>query len=311
MKILIVEDDIGMQDLLAAMVRSLGHEVMTADNGAEAWDLHQTQKFPLVICDWVMPIMSGTEFTRKVRTSQQLHYTYIILISSMTGKNNYLQVMDAGADDFVPKPVDKDELAARIRVAERIIRLQVQLEEMSQLDGLTGLSNRRRFDLILNEDWRRQRRAGGPISLIMIDIDFFKNYNDHYGHLAGDEVLKTVSTVLDREGNRAGDLVARYGGEEFAVILAGTTESASILIAERIRKEVTNLRIPHEYSQVADHITISLGVATVHPEPDQSNPNSLVSLADTALYQAKRHGRNQVAVYREGMEVNGTESPQQ
>ncbi|MCA0445499.1 MAG: diguanylate cyclase [Bacteroidetes bacterium] len=299
MQVLIAEDDIHMQNLLSLMVQSFGHEVFTADNGREAWELYQTHQFPLIISDWLMPEVSGVELCKRIRISQKLNYTYIILVSSMSGRKNYLEGMEAGADDFVGKPVDKDELHARIRVGERIISLQLQLEEMSQTDGLTNLANRRRFDEALNEEWRRAKRTGNPVSLIMIDIDHFKKYNDNYGHLEGDYCLKQVSAVLAHTGNRPGDLVARFGGEEFVVLLSGASLEPAKKMAENLRAAVSNLKIRHEYSENADHVTISLGLASIVPAFDQNNPNVLISLADTALYQAKKSGRNRVVVFKE------------
>ncbi|MBN8706086.1 MAG: diguanylate cyclase [Bacteroidetes bacterium] len=299
MQVLIAEDDIHMQNMLLLMVQSFGHEVFTADNGREAWELYQTHQFPMIISDWLMPELSGVELCKRIRISQKLNYTYIILVSSMSGRKNYLEGMDAGADDFVGKPVDKDELHARIRVGERIISLQIQLEEMSQTDGLTNLANRRRFDEALNEEWRRAKRTGIPVSLIMIDIDHFKKYNDNYGHLEGDYCLKQVSTVLAHTGNRPGDLVARFGGEEFVVLLSGASLEPAKRMAENLRAAVSNLKLRHEYSENADHITISLGLASIVPAFDQNNPHVLISLADTALYQAKKSGRNRVVVFKE------------
>lgn len=299
MKVLIAEDDVHMLNLLSIMVQSFGHDVFTADNGREAWELYQNHHFPLIISDWLMPEISGVDLCRKIRKSQKLNYTYIILVSSLSGRKNYLEGMDAGADDFVGKPVDKDELHARIRVAERIINLQMRLEEMTQTDGLTNLANRRRFDEALNEEWRRARRTETPVSLIMIDIDFFKHFNDNYGHLEGDICLKKVSAVLAKTGNRPGDLVARFGGEEFVVLLSGAASDAAQMLAERLRSAVSNLKVKHEYSETADHVTISLGIASVIPGHEQNNPQVLISLADTALYQAKKNGRNQAILFKE------------
>ena len=171
------------------------------------------------------------------------------------------------------------------------------LEHFSFMDGLTAIANRRHFDEVLAQEWRRCLREQTPLSLIMADIDYFKKFNDTYGHQTGDDCLKEVARVLKKSLNRPGDLAARYGGEEFALILSDTDPEGARRVAEALRTRVEGQKIPHKHSSVSKWVTISLGAATLTPTPDQT-PDQLVKASDRALYQAKAEGRNRVAVYR-------------
>lgn len=179
---------------------------------------------------------------------------------------------------------------------KKLRELAVELESQTLVDGLTGIANRRRFDLHLDDEFRRAKRNASPVSLIMIDVDYFKDYNDNYGHQRGDDCLVQIAGALGRVLNRSRDLVARYGGEEFTVILPDTSEDGALQIAEAMRAEVEALMVEHEYSGVARFVTISLGISTVTPE-HATKTGSLIHAADRALYQAKRSGRNCVVVY--------------
>jgi diguanylate cyclase (GGDEF)-like protein len=188
---------------------------------------------------------------------------------------------------------NKNEELTEIR--RQLTESNAQLERLSTLDTLTGLANRRRFDEVLYHEWRRSAREGTPLSLVFCDIDFFKNYNDGYGHLAGDECLGKVARAVSGLSNRPGDLAARYGGEEFVLVLPGTGEEGAVKLAERLRARVVELDIPHAHSPLAPRLTISLGVASAVPRPG-SEPAELLALADRALYAAKEEGRNRVKV---------------
>jgi two-component system chemotaxis family response regulator WspR len=168
------------------------------------------------------------------------------------------------------------------------------LESLSTTDGLTEISNRRRFDEFLGREWLRSMREHAELSLILIDIDYFKQFNDRYGHLAGDDCLRQVATALKRTVQRAGDLVARYGGDEFACILPGTGQKSAGIVAQRITDTIAGLRIPHEGSAVADHVTLSLGLATIIPERGQEY-SDLIRMADQNLYFVKQQERNGIA----------------
>lgn len=186
---------------------------------------------------------------------------------------------------------------------ERKLReLAVELESQTLVDGLTGIANRRRFDQHLDDEFRRAKRNASPVSLIMIDVDYFKNYNDNYGHQQGDECLARISDTLSRTLNRSRDLVARYGGEEFVAVLPDTNEDGALRVAEAMRAEVEALMLEHVYSGIGRHVTISVGVSTIIPG-QATKTASLLHAADRALYQAKRSGRNCVVVYAENGKV--------
>ena len=189
----------------------------------------------------------------------------------------------------------KDELSALKSVEQKLLRNENKLKELTLIDQLTGVTNRRGYDLTVESEWNRARRTRTPLSLIMLDIDFFKNYNDNYGHPAGDECLKRVAMALNSKIVRAGDVVARYGGEEFVVILPGSNKEAAATLAELLRQAVESLNIEHKVSKATDHVTVSLGVATTATNHD-GNYKALLLEADTAMYEAKKAGRNQVKI---------------
>jgi len=190
---------------------------------------------------------------------------------------------------------DKNEELTQIR--RQLTETNAQLARLSTLDTLTGVANRRRFDEVLGHEWRRAARDGTPLSLVFCDIDFFKNYNDGYGHLEGDECLVKVARAVHGISNRPGDLAARYGGEEFVLVLPGTGDEGAATLAERLRARIEELDIPHAYSPLGPRLTISLGVATAVPRPG-SEPAELLALADRAVYAAKAEGRNRVKVLK-------------
>lgn len=194
--------------------------------------------------------------------------------------------------------VQISDVSMAVSREKKLRELASELESQTLVDGLTGIANRRRFDLHLDDEFRRAKRQDSPLSLVMIDVDYFKDYNDNYGHQRGDECLLQIAGALNRVLNRARDLVARYGGEEFTVVLPDTNEDGALQIAESMRTEVEALQVEHAFSGVADHVTISLGVSTMTPG-HTSMSGSLIHAADRALYQAKRSGRNCVVIYTE------------
>jgi diguanylate cyclase (GGDEF)-like protein len=319
-KILIVDDSPDSQLLIKSILEYAGYkDLLTANSALEAFkrlgmDSNATVStdIDLILMDIVMPEMDGIEACRLIKSFEYLRDIPIIIVTA-TAKDLQM-AFAAGATDYITKPLNKVELLARVSSALRLkreidnrkareqelMKLTQQLEELNQmlqrlssLDGLTGIANRRHFDLILKQEWRRALRDATPLSLILIDVDFFKAYNDTYGHQMGDDCLKRVANSLKGVLKRPTDLIARYGGEEFVVLLPKTDVGGAIALAEEMRAGVEALGIAHARSQATDRVTISLGVATVTPNLDSSHAE-LIAEADHALYQAKQEGRNRV-----------------
>ena len=285
----------------------------------EAVKIASELKPTIILQDLVMPEIDGLTMVRFYRANPVLAQVPIIVLSTKEEPEIKSKAFAYGANDYLVKLPDKVELIARIRYHSRAYINQKErdeafraleksqrelaeanqiLQRLSSLDGLTGIPNRRRFDEVLKAEWQRAIRHSTSISLIMLDIDFFKLYNDTYGHQGGDECLKKVARILDESARRDTDLVARYGGEEFVVILPETGTKGAIDVAETMRANIERQNIPHEASKVSDHVTVSMGVATWVPERD-SHPAQLIAMADQALYKAKENGRNQVRSYNQ------------
>lgn len=298
--VLVVDDDPMAREVLTRRLARLGHAATPVADGRQALQILGRQAFDLVLLDLRMPGLDGFQVLRAIRERFSLAHLPVIMVTSADDTESIVQALELGANDYITKPLDFPVALARIRgllLLRQVVRAleaaNEKLEQLSFLDGLTNIANRRRFDEFLAGEWRRAVREGVPLSLIFIDIDFFKAFNDHYGHEAGDEVLRRVATALSGILNRPADLVARYGGEEFVAVLPGTDAKGAAFIAERLRAAVEGLGIPHAASPVAPHVTVSLGVATLVPLRG-SAPEALLAAADQALYQAKREGRNRV-----------------
>ncbi len=310
MRVLIAEDDTVSRTILRRAVEKLGHECLAASDGDEAWRLYEeTPDLDVIISDWMMPGMDGVELCRRVRNSEKNGYTHFIFLTALGDRGHLLTGLQAGADDYLSKPLDRDELQVRLISASRITTLHRKLErqnaelarlkdkffEQARRDPLTDLGNR----LQLREDLEmlkgRAERYGHTYCAALCDIDFFKLYNDHYGHPAGDKILVRVASTL-KDGCRKGDALYRYGGEEFLVILPGQTLESATTVADRLRKDVEALKIPHEAKNLPGVVTISAGVAELSAEHPKTS-DELLKEADTALYRAKQAGRNRVTRY--------------
>jgi diguanylate cyclase (GGDEF)-like protein len=300
--LLVVDDDEMTRDVLTRRLQRIGHAVVAARDGTQALELIGQQPFDAVLLDIKMPGLTGFDVLKKIRQTKSVTDLPVLMVTSSDDSDSVVEALELGANDYITKPLDFPVALARIRTQLLLRRVVVALEEanrklerLSFLDGLTNIANRRRFDEYLAVEWRRAQREHAPVSLILADVDYFKGYNDHYGHEAGDEVLKHVAAALDATVGRPADLVARYGGEEFVVVLPGTDTQGAAALAERLRAAVSALAIPHAHSRAADHVTISLGVATLVP-PREGALEGLITAADQALYEAKRAGRNRLAV---------------
>jgi len=293
MKVLIVEDEPVSKSLLEVFLRKWGYEVVVCHDGGEAWKLLQMDAaLNLVISDWMMPVMTGVELCRKIRETERSNYTYFIILTSKKEKEDVVAGLEAGADDFLIKPFDREELKYRVKIGERIINLEQRIIKLASTDSLTGLLNRRAFMERMNEEIRRASREKRPLSLIMSDIDHFKRINDTFGHQVGDMVLQKFTRQLT-ESSRIYDFVGRYGGEEFVHCLPGADATKAGSVAERIRMRVEAMRIVMPDRSEPIQITVSSGTALFRPESDDSL-DLMLKRADDALYRAKKAGRNRV-----------------
>jgi two-component system cell cycle response regulator len=321
MRILIAEDDAVSRLILQKAVEKLGHACLIAVDGTQAWELYQQSSIDVLVSDWMMPGIDGPELCQRVRAHGSMTYTYFIFLTALRDKEYVLSGMQAGADDYLTKPFDRDELAVKLIAAARITALHQQLEaqraELQRLnthlftqahrDALTGLGNRRQLDEDLATLRERVERYRHRYSVALCDIDAFKQYNDNYGHAAGDEVLRQVAQVMARSC-RTGDVAYRYGGEEFLLRLAEQSGALAALAVERLRHAVEGLAIPHRATTPAGVVTISAGVAELLPGEHKSVA-AVLQEADAALYRAKKAGRNRVVISdgADGMSIAGGE----
>ena len=310
MKILIVEDVRAALQLITAQIKSFGWQPISVENGEQAIAAFRDEQPDLVLLDVVLPDINGFDVARQIRALENPGaWTPIIFLSGRTSDEDIERGISAGGDDYLSKPISQSVLSAKIRAMQRIVQMRTslvvlareldtanhELKRLSASDGLTGIPNRRFFDDYLSREWRRARREESVISLLMCDVDFFKRFNDTYGHQAGDDCLRQIARALSDTMDRASDIVARYGGEEFAIILPRTPRAGAQLVAERARLAVEALNLPNSGSPQAI-ATVSIGLATMQPN-NQNVLRGLIQNADRALYRAKSLGRNIVCTY--------------
>lgn len=302
MKILLVEDSQTLRHATSALIRNAGHEVIIAENGEAALQLIENTPVDMIIMDVEMPGLSGFETTRLMREWLGGFWLPIIFVTGNSDDESYREGIDAGGDDYLIKPISPVIFEAKIKALERITDMRNQLhalnkklETLSQIDGLTEIYNRRTFFEMAKREWLKTARMRQSVTILMIDIDHFKLYNDHYGHPAGDVNLKRVAQAIKQSLHRPSDILARYGGEEFIAFLPDTDRWDSVHVAERIRQAVENLRLEHCKSPTQNTVTVSIGGA-VSAQTTGTNIDDLVILADKALYQAKDLGRNTVSL---------------
>jgi two-component system cell cycle response regulator len=297
-RVLIAEDDAMFRRILRSWLESWGYEVTVAEDGAEAWQILQEIRAPhLLILDWIMPQLNGIDLCRLVRERDSSPYQYILLVTAKDDKQDLVRGLDAGADDYLSKPFDKDELRARLRTGRRILTLQnEQFEAREALrlqathDGLTGIWNRIAILDLLHREFELAGRSTTTLGIIMLDLDHFKSINDTYGHHAGDEVLIEAARRM-QQAVRSYDLIGRYGGEEFLVVSPNCDFEQIQMCAERIRSMMAEAPVLVDGSKI--DITVSAGVATL--APGLTTERDALAAADLALYRAKSAGRNQVA----------------
>jgi diguanylate cyclase (GGDEF)-like protein len=290
--ILIVDDERVNIEVLGETLSS-DYEILVATSGPEALKIAFEQIPDLILLDIVIPDMDGYEVCARLKADSRTRAVPIIFITAMNQELDEAKGLTAGAIDYITKPIRPLTVKARVNNHMELKRYQDFLEDLSTTDGLTGIPNRRKFDEFLQREWGRALRNQTPISLVLIDIDFFKAYNDHYSHLAGDDCLRLLARTIASSVRRPTDLVARYGGEEFTCLLPEVDSEGADWVAKQILERVDNLKIPHTYSAAADHVTVSMGVATMIPKTGE-NATVLIQKADDLLYEAKRNGRNQI-----------------
>jgi two-component system cell cycle response regulator len=290
-KILVADDEGATRLKLETLLAKLGYEVILAHDGAEAWEVLQREDAPtLAIIDWIMPGIDGVEVCRRVRMSGKRPYVYLIMLTVKDEKQDLVAGMEAGADDYLSKPFDLDELRVRLRAGERILALQDELRAQATHDDLTGVLNRGTILEIVQRELAHVTRKGESAGIILADLDNFKQINDTYGHPIGDEVLRESSRRLGAR-MRSYDAIGRYGGEEFLVVLPGCGRGCALEVAERMRFSVADQPIVTPAGEVG--ITVSLGV-TVVEKGHTLKLDTVIVAADQALYRAKRAGRNRV-----------------
>jgi diguanylate cyclase (GGDEF)-like protein len=291
-KILVIDDSRTSVQIMKLVLES-EYELAIAGSGEEGLSLLVSFEPDLVLLDIIMPDMDGYEVCRRIKAYSATRNIPVIFMTALDGSVDEEKGLLLGAIDYITKPFRESIFRVRIRNHIDLKKYRDEIARLSVQDGLTGISNRRRFDEYLEHEWLRAARNKGPISLVLSDIDFFKNFNDNYGHTSGDDCLCAVARALSSSTKRPADLVARYGGEEFACVLPETEGEGAVGIANRMRELVAGLGISHAHSDVAPHVTVSLGVATLTPDRG-ARASDLINLADECLYKAKRDGRNQI-----------------
>jgi diguanylate cyclase (GGDEF)-like protein len=290
-KILVVDN---VPDNIEVLDKILGHDykIFSSQDGFDAISMAEAKHPDLIILNIIMSGMDGFETCRKLKENPATKSIPIIFITDFNLEEDEAKALELGAVDYITRPMRPSVVRARVKNHLELKKYRDYLQEISMKDGLTGIANRRRLDEYLQQEWRRSQRQKKPISLLMLDIDHFKFYNDHYGHSAGDDCLKKIAGTIEDALARPADLAARYGGEEFACVLPETDNEGAGLIAQRIHQNLAALAIPHEHSPISRVVTISIGIATTVPE-HSSALDQFIKKADEMLYEAKNSGRNQ------------------
>ncbi|WP_018123724.1 GGDEF domain-containing response regulator [Desulfovibrio oxyclinae] len=313
MQILIIDDSETSQLLLTTILGNAGYSnIVSAYSYDEAHSILESCRSKedctdLVLMDINMPGVDGIQATRLLKADPATEDIPIIVVTGVEDEMRLQAAFSAGANDYIQKPVSRVELQARVRSAlklreemqmrhareKELEELNAKLRKISSIDGLTGVGNRRWFDERFEQEWKRARRDRMPLSLLLIDIDNFKQFNDSQGHIQGDQCLRRVAAILQESTRRAADMVARYGGEEFVVVLPNTDSTGAKDVAEMIMKQLEGECIEHPDSPAAKYVTVSIGLATATPD-GSTGGESLIEAADNALYQAKDKGKNRI-----------------
>ncbi len=270
------------------------YRVLTAETGEDGFTLALKCRPDLILLDVMMPDMDGFAVCRRLKSDSRTREIPVLFLTALGGEADEMRALEAGGIDFILKPISPPVLAARVRNQLELKHQQDRLRNLSLLDGLTGIANRRRFDHYLEMEWQRCSRNAQPLSLVMGDVDFFKAFNDGYGHGRGDECLRAVAKVFGMALRRPADLAARYGGEEFVCVLPETDQDGARIVADQIMAQMTDLAMPHAFSAIARHVTVSVGIATASRPSLGRSWKRLVEEADMWMYEAKGRGRNRI-----------------
>ena len=302
MKILLVEDSATLRAIMLNYIAKSGHEVIIACSGEESLQILETNDVDMIIMDVEMPGLDGYEATRLIRESLESQWIPIIFVSGMSDDKSLAEGIEAGGDDYLIKPVSRVILNAKIRAMERLSSmrnemntLNTELIELSQRDPMTGLYNRRAFDEKAEDYWRIATRNKEPLTVLILDIDHFKLYNDAYGHIEGDMCIRKIAIVLNECFNRPGDVIARYGGEEFIVLLSNTTHEGAEYLAEQMRTSIAEQEIRHKASTTGRYVSVSIGGSATNFTTGTSL-SAQIALADKALYESKNNGRDRITI---------------
>jgi diguanylate cyclase (GGDEF)-like protein len=307
--ILIIDDNPTNLDILCNYLTQYGAKILVKKEGESGIETAIRKKPDIILLDIMMPSIDGYEICRRLKNESATQAIPVIFISALVETVDKIKGFELGCVDYITKPFQIEEVLARIEIHLSLIRLQQQLQQAKYAlelanqklykqtisDSLTQIANRRHFDSYLSQEWKRALREKQSIALLICDIDYFKQFNDIYGHQCGDECLKQVAQTIEKMTKRPADLVARYGGEEFGVILPNTQIAGAIQLSEEICQAIRDLKIPHAKSLVANYVTLSIGISCVLPTAEHVM-TEFIEIADKALYQAKNLGRNQFVI---------------
>jgi diguanylate cyclase (GGDEF)-like protein len=291
-KVLVADDDAINRQVLGELLKP-EYAVLLAKNGAQTLERAVRHVPDLILLDVMMPDMDGYEVLRQLRANPHTEHIAVIFISGMNRPEDEANGLKLGASDYIAKPFNATVVMARVALHLQVVRQRRMLEHLAHVDGLTELANRRRFDEVYEAEWQRARRNRHPLSLALLDIDHFKQYNDYYGHPAGDRALRSVARVTAAAMRRPADMAARYGGEELVLLLPDTDAEQAQLVLAAIFQSIQQLDIEHAGSKVAGVLTVSVGGATLAADSMETIPE-LFEAADNHLYHAKQAGRNRV-----------------
>jgi two-component system cell cycle response regulator len=303
--ILVIEDHPDQRDLLAIVLQREGYRVVTAGNGLEAMEKLQKETVQIALSDIMMPKMDGFELIKSIRSDPALKGIYMILITARIQEGDRVRGLDLGADDYITKPFSFSELLARVRVGSRVVNYQQNLEYQTQIDPLTSLFNRRAFERKIEEEFERAKRYNHPVSVLLLDIDNFKNINDTYGHHGGDTALVKISEIL-KERTRRSDFPARYGGEEFVLILPETEQESALQVAGKIHEEIRSQTFGTGTRPFA--LTVSIGLSSTSTK-HYSDWRQMLDDADQAMYAAKNSGKDRVQAWLPRSKNGLTQTP--